>query len=79
MDAKFTGGDKVKVGELNFEVQYVGTINMRDIDCTTEEFKALLEAVKELEKMEVEKQKISSEAMKTINLPPKPEVKPENE
>jgi hypothetical protein len=31
---------------------------MRDIDCTTEEFKALLEAVKELEKMEVEKSRI---------------------
>jgi hypothetical protein len=75
MDAELTGGDKMKVGELNFDVQYVGSIIMRDIDCTTEEFKALLEAVKELEKMEVEKQKISSEAMETINLPPKPEVK----
>jgi hypothetical protein len=64
----------MKVGELNFEVQYVGSIIMRDIDCTTEEFKALLEAVKELEKMEVEKQRISSDATK-INLPPKPEVK----
>jgi len=75
MDAKTHGGDKMKVGELNFDVQYVGAINMRDIDCTTEEFKALLEAVKELEKMEVEKQRISSEAMMRINLPQKPEVK----
>jgi len=60
----------MKVGELNFDVQYVGTINMRDIDCTTEEFKALLDAVKELEKMEVEK----SRSM-TFTLPPRPEVK----
>ena len=70
MDAKLTGGNKMKVGELNFDVQYVGTINMRDIDCTTEEFKALLDAVKELEKMEVEK----SRSM-TFTLPPRPEVK----
>jgi len=70
MDAKLTGGNKMKVGELNFDVQYVGTINMRDIDCTTEEFKALLGAVKELEKMEVEK----SRSM-TFTLPPRPEVK----
>jgi len=54
----------MKVGKLEFAIPSIGEVEMEDIECTAAEFKELLETVKELQKMEVEKAKISAEALR---------------
>lgn len=45
----------MKIERLEFAIPYVGSVKLEGLECTNDEFYALLKTVKELQQMEVEK------------------------